>query len=311
MQREDRPGKPHHFRRYRRRGDLMLAAVFESLRPKQWTKNLFIFAGILFSQNFLDPAMLLPVVSAFFLFCLLSGSVYLVNDITDLPQDRNHPRKSKRPLASGRLSPAAAAAAAGALIVSSLIASSFLGLPFFLAAAGYLTLQLAYSFFLKHIVILDVFSIAAGFVLRVVAGALVIDVEISSWLIICTILLALFLGLSKRRHEIEMLMEGAQSHRKVLEDYSSYLLDQMIGVVTASTVVSYALYTTAPETVEKFGTKNLMFTIPFVLYGIFRYLYLIHKKGEGGSPENILVSDIPLLVDIFLWAAAAGIILYL
>jgi 4-hydroxybenzoate polyprenyltransferase len=188
--------------------------------------------------------------------------------------------------------------------------SYYLSLSFFFVVLAYFLLQLAYSFSLKHIVILDVFAIAFGFALRVVAGAVIINVEISSWLLICTILLALFLGFSKRRHELVVLEDGAQEHRKVLTDYSSYLLDQMISVVTASTVVSYALYTMSKETIEKFGTRNLIFTVPFVLYGIFRYLYLIHKKEEGGSPESILVTDKPLMVSILLWAIAVGIILY-
>lgn len=284
--------------------------IIKSLRLKQWTKNLFVFAGILFSQNILNLPMLVKTCMAFLVFCILSGSVYLFNDLLDIDTDKSHPVKSKRPLASGNLRPVYAITSFILLSLFSLGVSYYLGVYFFFTALCYFALQLAYSTYLKHIVILDVFSIAFGFLLRVIAGAVVIHVAISSWLIICTMLLSLFLGLSKRRHEIETLEYEASTHRKVLEEYSSYLLDQMISVVTASTVVCYALYTMSQETIQKFGTKNLIFTIPFVLYGIFRYLYLIHKKGEGGNPENIIVSDKPLIISIFLWALTAGIIVY-
>jgi len=287
-----------------------LIGIFRSMRPKQWTKNILIFAGILFSQNILVLSMLMKVVSAFVIFCVLSGTVYLFNDIMDMERDRGHPLKSKRPLASGQLKLSVAVYSVIILTLLSLGTSYGLGSQFFLICLGYLALQLSYSLYLKHVVILDVFAIAAGFVLRVLAGAMVIDVEISSWLIICTILLSLFLGMSKRRHELVMLDIDAQNHRKVLEDYSPYLLDQMISVVTASTVICYALYTMSVDTINKFGTRNLIFTVPFVLYAVFRYLYLIHKKGEGGNPENVLVSDKPLLTSIFLWALTAGVILY-
>lgn len=284
--------------------------IWESLRPNQWTKNLFIFAGILFSQNIFNFSLLLKVIFAFFIFCLVSGSGYILNDLVDLKQDRYHPVKSLRPLASGRLKKAYAISTLIIFIPFSLVVSYYLGKSFFLIVLVYLLLQAFYSFYLKYIVILDVFAIASGFVLRVIAGALVINVVISSWLVICTILLSLFLGLSKRRHELVAMEEEAQSHRKVLKEYSPYLLDQMISVVTASTVLSYTLYTMSEETIKKFGTRNLIFTIPFVLYGIFRYLYLIHKKGEGGDPENILITDKPLMIAIFLWVLTAGIILY-
>jgi 4-hydroxybenzoate polyprenyltransferase len=281
-----------------------------SLRPRQWIKNLFIFAGILFSRHLFNPTYLGPVATAFLVFCMLSGAVYLLNDVLDIEKDKHHPLKSKRPISAGLLSKNAALAAFCVLTVIALVISFGLGIPFFLTALGYFVLQTSYSTYLKKVVILDVFSIAAGFVLRVVAGAVVINVVISPWLIICTTLLALFLGLSKRRHEIETLGESGHNHRAVLQSYSTYLLDQMIGVVTASAVVCYALYTVAPETVARFNTRNLLFTIPFVLYGIFRYLFLIHKKGEGGNPETILTSDLPLLINVVLWAATAGLIIY-
>lgn len=284
--------------------------IVQSMRPKQWTKNLLIFAGILFSQNFLVLSMLLQVISAFLVFCILSGTVYLFNDIVDIERDRSHPKKSQRPLPSGRLRYSVAVFTVIILLLLSLGMAYGLGLPFFWIALSYLGLQLSYSLYLKNIVILDIFCIAAGFVLRAFAGAIVINVDISSWLIICTILLSLFLGMSKRRHELMVLEDDALNHRKVLAHYSPYLLDQMISVVTASTVVCYVLYTISDETIVKFGTRNLIVTVPFVLYGVFRYLYLIHKKGEGGNPENVLVSDKPLLINIFLWALTAGWILY-
>jgi 4-hydroxybenzoate polyprenyltransferase len=285
--------------------------LIKSFRPGQWTKNLFIFAGLIFSQNAFDIQMLGLTLAAFAVFCALSGSVYTINDLSDLHEDKKHPVKKHRPLASGKLGVHFATGALVILIPAALLAAWLLGRGFFIVSLSYLVLQALYSFYLKRVVILDVFSIAAGFVLRVVAGAVVIDVEISSWLIICTILLSLFLALSKRRHELETLEDEAPEHRKVLEDYSRGLLDQMISVVTASTVVCYALYTISGETVEKFGTKNLIFTVPFVLYGIFRYLYLVHKKGEGGNPENIIVSDIPLIINMILWVMTAAVILYL
>ncbi|MBU0897144.1 MAG: decaprenyl-phosphate phosphoribosyltransferase [Candidatus Omnitrophica bacterium] len=287
-----------------------LILIWKSLRPRQWTKNLFIFAAVLFSQNIFNFPFLLKTIFPFFIFCFFSGCVYIINDLTDLEQDRHHPVKSQRPLASGKLKISYAIAALIILLPFLLGISYCLSHSFFWIVLIYFLLQLAYSFYLKDIVILDVFAIACGFVLRVVAGALVIDVEISSWLIICTILLALFLSLGKRRYELVALGEEASNHRNVLKKYSPYLLDQMISIVTAATVVAYCLYTVSEETIGKFGTRNLIFTVPFVLYGIFRYLYLIHQKNAGGSPENILVTDKPLMVGIFLWITVAGIILY-
>ena len=207
------------------------------------------------------------------------------------------------------------AGAAVALLVGmgagGMLVAATINLPFLLIAAGYFVLQVLYTLWLKHIVILDVFIIAAGFLIRVVAGGLAIGVEVSSWLLICTILLSLFLALGKRRYELTLLQEDAANHRPILKEYNIYLLDQMISVVTASTFVAYCLYTISAETVEKFGTKNLIFTVPFVLYGIFRYLYLIHQKAEGGTPEALVIRDKPLLIDIFLWVLAAALILQL
>ena len=289
---------------------MILIDIFESLRPKQWTKNLFMFAGLLFAQNIFNLPLLSKVTGAFFTFCLLAGSVYILNDLTDLEEDRRHPIKRLRPIASGRLKPIQAIAALIIFLTFSLTMSYRLNYSFFMVTVVYLLLQVAYSLWLKGLVILDVLVVASGFFLRVIAGAVVAAVEMSSWLLICTIFLSLFLTLSKRRHDLVVIGQAVQPHKKVLGEYNPYLLDQMISMITASTLVTYTLYTMSEETVKKFGTKNLIFTIPFVLYGIFRYLYLIYEKGQGGNPENILVRDIPLMVDIVLWVAAIGLILY-
>ena len=284
--------------------------IFNSMRPQQWIKNFFIFAALIFSQNFLNLPLLLKTVVGFVAFCILSSSLYILNDLQDLEEDRHHPLKSRRPIASGRLKRPTAIAAFVILSLFGFLISFFLNFYFFVAALIYYLFQVAYSIRLKHVVILDVFIIAAGFLIRVVAGGLVIEVEISHWLLICTALLALFLSMSKRRHELCLLEEKAINHRSILKEYNPYLLDQMIGVVTASIVVAYSLYTVSEETVLKFGTTNLIFTVPFVLYGIFRYLYLIHQRAEGGSPEILIIKDKPLLIDIFLWIISVILILY-
>jgi len=275
--------------------------IFKTMRPRQWTKNLLVFAALIFSQNLGNLPMVSDTTIAFIIFCLLSGSVYTLNDLLDVKQDRTHPKKSQRPLASGKLQPPVAIVSAIILVVLSLANAFWLNTNFGFIALGYFILQIVYSTVLKHVVILDVLAVSIGFVLRAIAGAEVINVPISSWLLVCTILLALFLSFGKRRHEIILLEGNAANHRKILYEYSPALLDQMISVVTASTVVAYALYTMSAETINKFQTDNLKFTIPFVLYGIFRYLYLIHQKSEGGSPEKILLNDRPLLINIILY----------
>jgi 4-hydroxybenzoate polyprenyltransferase len=286
------------------------ANLVVSIRPGEWTKNLFVFAGLLFGQRLTDPVAVERAGIAFLIFCALAGVVYLVNDIADRDRDRQHPRKRSRPIASGALSVPTALGAAAVLGTSALAAAWWLGRDFGLVASGYVVLLVLYSGPLKHIVIIDVLTIAIGFVLRVVAGAVAIGVPISQWLLICTILLALFLGLSKRRHEIVLLADGAIGHRRILEEYSPYLLDQMIGVVTASTLMAYILYATSHETADKFGTSLLGLTIPFPLYGIFRYLYLVHRKEGGGSPAELLLNDRPLLACVALWAIAVAVIIY-
>jgi 4-hydroxybenzoate polyprenyltransferase len=281
-----------------------------SLRPSQWTKNLIIFGGLIFGQRLLDPSAVLHALAAFAIFCALSGVVYLINDVADREADRRHPVKKHRPIASGAVSVQAALALAIGLGVLAVGAAFWLSPLFGIVAASYLALLALYSGVLKHVVILDVLTIAVGFVLRAVAGAVAVDVPISHWLYLVTILGALFLALSKRRHELVLLADGATRHRRILEEYSPYLLDQMIAVVTASTIVAYAFYTMSPETVQKFGTDRLMLTLPFPLYGIFRYLYLVHQKDGGGSPSDLLLNDRPLLVCVGLWALSVAIIIY-
>ena len=285
--------------------------LLQALRAPQWIKNLFIFAPLLFSQNLMNGPLLLVTIRAFVAFCMISSAQYIFNDIRDLEEDRVHPVKSRRPLASGRMKVGVAIALLVGMGVGGILIAATINLPFLLIAAGYFVLQVLYTLWLKHIVILDVFIIAAGFLIRVIAGGLAIRVEVSSWLLICTILLSLFLALGKRRYELTLLHGEAAQHRPILREYTPYLLDQMISVVTASTFVAYCLYTISPDTVEKFGTKNLIFTVPFVLYGIFRYLYLIHQKSEGGTPEALVIRDKPLLLDIFLWVVTAALILQL
>jgi 4-hydroxybenzoate polyprenyltransferase len=285
-------------------------SLVRSLRPEQWTKNLIIFGGLLFGQRLLDVPSILKAGGAFVVFCALSGVVYLLNDVADRDADRRHPLKRHRPIASGAVSPAAALATALAIGVVALIAAFLLRVQFGYFAVAYVGLLAFYSGPLKHVVIIDVLTIAIGFVLRAAAGAVVIDVPISNWLLFVTILGALFLALSKRRHELVLLADEATSHRPILQEYSPYLLDQMISVVTASTLVAYAFYTINPETVERFHTNHLSLTLPFLLYGIFRYLYLVHQKEGGGSPAETLLNDRPLLACVALWALAVALIIY-
>ena len=284
-------------------------AVFVSLRPHQWLKNLVVLAALVFSKHLFDVDAVAQAGLAFVVFCALAGVVYLVNDLADLERDRLHPSKRTRPLASGALSPAVARAAAALLFAFAVAAAWSLGPGFLLCALAYPALGLAYSLALKHVVILDVLAVALGFVLRAVAGAFAIGVHFSPWLLVCTILLALFLVLAKRRHEL-VTLDDAVAHRQILAEYSPYLLDQMIAVVTASCLTAYAFYTLAPETVEKYRTERLALTIPFVIYGIFRYLYLVHRRDQGGSPGDVLLTDRPLLATVALWAVAMVLIVY-
>ena len=281
-----------------------------SLRPGQWTKNLLVFAALVFAEKLFDVRAVAASVAAFMIFCALSGVVYLINDIADRHTDREHPLKRRRPIAAGTLPVPIAATAAAALCAAAVAAAFALNWKLGLVAAGYVALQGLYSGPLKHIVIIDVLALSIGFVLRAAAGAVAIDVVISHWLFVCTILLAMFVALAKRRHELVLLADSAASHRPILGEYSPYLLDQMIGVVTASTLIAYIFYTISPETAEKFGTDLLGLTIPFPLYGIFRYLYLVHRREGGGSPAELLINDRPLLTCVMLWVAAVVLIIY-
>ena len=288
----------------------VLLNLLISLRPGQWTKNLFVFAALVFAERLNDGGAVARSVAGFLIFCALSSTVYLINDVLDREQDRRHPLKAGRPIASGAIAPALALGVATVLGFAAIIIALGLGWLFFQIAAAYLLLLIAYSAFLKHIVILDVLTIAAGFTLRAAAGAAAIAVPMSHWLLVCTTLLALFIALSKRRHELTLLADKAIDHRPILGDYTPYLLDQMVSVVTASTLIAYAFYTISPETTEKFGTDLLSLTIPFPLYGIFRYLFLVHQRDKGGSPAELVVNDRPLLACVALWALSVILIIY-
>jgi 4-hydroxybenzoate polyprenyltransferase len=281
-----------------------------SLRPSQWTKNLFVFVGLIFAERLFDPTAAATAFAAFLVFCALSGVVYLVNDVRDREADRGHPVKSRRPIASGALSPAAATTAAVVIGVVAIAGAFLINVAFGIVSVAYLGLLTLYSASLKHIVIIDVLTIAGGFVLRALAGAVAIEVRFSHWLLLLMLLGALFLALSKRRAELVTLAGGASGHRPSLAEYSPYLLDQMIGVVTASTLLAYAFYTISPDTVARFGTDRLLWTVPFPLYGIFRYLYLVHQREGGGNPSEVLLTDRPVLICVALWGLSVIAILY-
>ncbi len=286
------------------------------MRPSQWVKNLVVFAALLFSRSLFDARMFYDACLAFLLFCALSGSIYIINDLVDIEADRRHPRKKHRPLAAGRVSPRTALALA-LVVGAGGIACSFLalGVTFGIVGSAYLLLNLAYTLRLKQIVLLDVLSIAVGFVLRAIAGVEALqstdpDVVLSPWLLVCTLFLSLLLALGKRRHEISLLEAGAGRHRQSLEEYSVDLLNHLIAMVAGCTAIAYAIYTIWPGTVAKFHTQNLIYTVPFVVYGLFRYLYLVWHKDEGGNPSELMMTDFPLALDIVLWLATAGLVLY-
>ena len=285
-------------------------SLLASLRPEQWTKNLIVFAALIFAQRLLDPGAVGLSLAAFAVFCVLSGVVYLVNDLVDREADRQHPVKRRRPIASGALSPGVAAVWAAVLGITAVAAATWLAPVFGLTAAAYLLLFAAYSRWLKHVVILDVLSIAIGFVLRALAGGQVIGEPVSEWLLVCTVLLALVLSLGKRRHELTLLAGEAAGHRRILDEYSPYLLDQMIGVVTASALMAYIIYVASPDTVERFGTHLLVLTVPFPIYGILRYLYLVHRRDGGGNPSELLIADRPLLICVALWGLVTATVIY-
>lgn len=309
------------------RGLAALPYLLRTMRPKDWIKNFFVFAAIAFSRDternipsWLDFDKLITVGIAFVLFCMVASAIYLINDLVDIEKDRAHPKKRHRPLASGRLSPTVAKVAAVALLVIALPLGFVIdytsnpvtgqNFDFGFILVTYLFIQgIAYSYYLKNIVILDIFTIAAGFVLRAVAGAVVINIEITHWLLICMGLLALFLGLSKRRAELVLLEGGAGEHRRILDEYSIPFLDQMISIVTASTLIAYTLFTTTAETLPLEPFPTMLLTVPFVIYAIFRYLYLVYKYGSGGSAAEVVLTDRPFAISLIIWGIIAVAVL--
>lgn len=278
--------------------------LLRSLRPVQWVKNLIVFAGLIFARHFDNTDDILRAIGVFGVFCALASAIYLFNDIRDRESDRSHPQKRTRPIASGELAVGFAAVTAIVLSAIGLGSAWLLGKAVFVTVSAYVLLNISYSMGLKRIALVDVMIVAMGFVLRAVAGAEVIDVGISPWLVVCTLLLALFLGFGKRRWELVALGGEATSHRAALSGYTTHLLDQLIAVTTASTVVAYSLYTLAPETQAKFGTDQLIWTLPFVLFGVFRYLWLIHGAQQGGNPTSALLRDWPIVVTALAWLVA-------
>ena len=288
----------------------MLSALLKTMRLKQWPKNGFLFAALIFDRQLTVLPSFLHTLSGFILFCLLSSAVYIINDVMDIEADRNHPTKRLRPIPSGKLSISAARAAVMVILLVVLPLAFLLSPLFALFALTYFLLNLAYSVKIKHLPILDVFALASFYVLRVAAGVVLIEVaRFSPWLYVFTTFLSLFLGVGKRRAEMTLLAEGANSHRKVLQGYTIPLLDQMIMIVVTVTIVTYSLYTFSAPNLP--ANHTMMLTIPFVIYGVFRYLYLIQIKDSGGAPEDVLFTDRPLQVDILLWGLAVLVVMYL
>jgi len=284
--------------------------LLEAMRPRQWSKNVFVLAGIVFAGRLFDRAAELRVLACFALFCAAASAVYLANDVADRASDAHHPLKRLRPVASGRLSVAAASVASAALAAASLGGALALGPGTLAVVAGYLASSLAYSVALKRVFLVDVMIVAAGFVLRAVAGAVCIQAEISPWLLVCSFLLALFLALGKRRAELVLLGQGAPVHRPALGDYDVALLDSWLTALSAAAIVSYALYTQSPRTVEHFGTTNLLYTVPFVIYALFRYQHHVVREDAGGDPGSLLVQDRALWVALLGWAVTAAAVIY-
>jgi len=286
---------------------MRLRDVIRLVRPRQWTKNLAVFAALIFAGELLQVVALGRTSLAFVALCLVSGGLYAANDALDVERDRLHPVKRDRPVASGRVSVAQAATVAVCFVGAGGILSTWLGLPFLTCVGLYMALQVSYMLWLKHVVIVDMLVIAAGFVVRAIAGAAVISVEVSPWLVICTGLLALFLAAAKRRHELLLLGDDSADHRPVLDEYSAELLDSFMVTLSAATVTAYALYTFF----EPAGPKNaMMFTLPFVIYGVLRYQYLVLSKNVGGKPEDVLLGDRATLITVALWATTAIVIIY-
>jgi 4-hydroxybenzoate polyprenyltransferase len=287
--------------------------ILVSMRPKQWTKNLVLFAGIIYSKRFLESQLVLKSLAGFVLFCLLSGAIYILNDIFDRARDLEHPNKKNRPIASGALAVPVALVFAIALIAVLIFASWHLGRGFFYMAVAFLVVNGTYSILLRHVVILDVIAISFSFLMRAGAGVAVLhmdvpELEFSPWLWICTLFLSLFLAICKRRNEFS-LVERASEHRLALREYSLRLLDQLVGLSATATIISYSVYTVWPATVLKFGTTKLVYTIPFVVFGIMRYLYLVYNRNEGGDPSGVLVTEKAIMIDVFLWFVVTAFII--
>jgi 4-hydroxybenzoate polyprenyltransferase len=285
-------------------------ALVWSLRPYQWVKNTLVFAGLIFSHSLVRWESVRLSSFAFLCFCLASSGVYLANDLRDLEEDRQHPTKRLRPLAAGALEPRTAVFALMLLLLCAFVGGYFLKPMFGVVLLGYVVLNAAYTLWLKHLVILDVMTVAIGFILRAVGGAVVIGVTASPWLILCTLMLALLVGFGKRRNELTLLEDKAQNHRRSLEGYSTQFLDLMMAVTACAVVVTYALYTMADETVARFGTRAMVLTTPWVLYGVFRYFYLVLKRSEGGDPSRLFISDLPMMINALLWVIVVCFILY-
>jgi 4-hydroxybenzoate polyprenyltransferase len=279
------------------------------MRPEQWLKNGFVLAPLVFSGLLHDPGAWARSLLAVAAFCAASSAVYLINDVLDREADRRHPAKRHRPVAAGELSVGAALAGASFLAAAAMAAAFGLGGWFPAVLGAYILLVVLYSAVLKRVIFVDVLVLAAGFVLRVVGGAVAIDVPVSRWLLLCAYLLALYLALGKRRSELALLGDDAGTHREVLGHYTLELVDQVISVVLGATVLAYTLYTVAPDTVAKVGSEGLMTTVPVVLYGLFRYLYLLHRHDLGGSPTRVLVTDRPLLITVVVWLAVAAVVI--
>jgi 4-hydroxybenzoate polyprenyltransferase len=288
----------------------MLRYLLKAMRPRQWIKNLLVYAALLFDQQLFAFQPFLRITAGFILLCLAASSVYLINDLADAEQDRQHPKKKQRPIAAGMLSTRAAQISILFLITLSIGLGFLLETDFGLILLGYLVLNLLYSTYLKHIPIIDVMVLASNFLLRVSAGVLLITVQrFSPWMYVCVTLLALFVGLGKRRAEMILLSDQANSHRKVLDGYTIVYIDHLLSIVSSTTIVAYSLYTFSAENLPP--NNFMMFTIPFVIYGVFRYLYLIHVEESGGAPEDLLLSDRPLMTTVFLWGLSVVLILYL
>jgi len=284
--------------------------LLTSLRPYQWVKNSLLFGGLIFSRSLADTSAVWLTVGAFFSFCMASSGIYLLNDLRDLVEDRAHPLKRLRPLASGALNPTVAKATMAVLMVAALICGFRLRTNFGWTLLAYVLINLAYSIRLKRVVILEVMIVAVCFVVRAVAGAVVIGVSPSSWLVLCTLMLALLVGFGKRRHEKTLMNTSARNHRASLEQYTLQFLDLMMAISAGAAVVTYALYTMAEETVRRFGSGHLVLTVPFVVYGIFRYLFLIHQSSAGGDPSRLFVTDRPTIINCVLWISVVCVIVY-